>query len=113
MTRYTLNDVAQRDGNDRVETWIVIHDLVYDVTKYKAEHPGGPELIEEYAGRDATSGFDEFGHSSEAKRMLKDFLIGELVEEDKKANRKKKVANGRINTNRRSILRRLCGSCAS
>lgn len=44
------------------------------------QHPGGVELLEEYAGQDATRGFDEFGHSSDAKRMLKQFLVGELVE---------------------------------
>ncbi|EZA48977.1 Cytochrome b5, partial [Ooceraea biroi] len=41
-------------------------------------HPGGPELLGEYAGKDATSGFDDFGHSSDAKKMLKEYLIGEL-----------------------------------
>lgn len=113
LTLYSLNDVAERNGRDGADTWIVIHDMVYDVTKYKEEHPGGAELIEEYAGRDATSGFDDFGHSSEAKRMLKDFLVGELVEEDKRANRKKRIANGGVKINGKSLLRRLCGSCAS
>jgi len=42
------------------------------------QHPGGSELIEEFAGTDATSGFDDFGHSSDAKKMLKKYLIGEL-----------------------------------
>ncbi|XP_076642924.1 cytochrome b5 [Halictus rubicundus] len=113
LTLYTLNDVAQRNGRDGADTWIVIHDMVYDVTKYKEEHPGGPELIDENAGRDATSSFDDFGHSSEAKQILKGFLVGELIEEDKRANRKKKMANGGAKINRRSLLRRLCGSCAS
>ena len=36
--------------------------------------------MDEYAGQDATRGFDEFGHSSDAKRMLKKFLIGVLAE---------------------------------
>lgn len=35
-------------------------------------------MIEEYAGRDATNGFDDFGHSSDAKKIMKEFLIGEL-----------------------------------
>ncbi|XP_078050503.1 cytochrome b5 [Augochlora pura] len=114
LTRYHLNDVALKNGKDGANTWIVIHDMVYDVTKYKDEHPGGFELIDEYAGQDATSGFDDFGHSSEAKKMLKDFLIGELVDEDKRANRKKKNAStGIIAAKQRSFLRRLCGSCAS
>lgn len=83
-----------------------------------AQHPGGPELIEEYAGKDATSAFDDFGHSSDAKRMLKDYFIGELVDEDKAANRKKKngVSNGSKTAEaetrrRRAFLTVLCGKC--
>lgn len=36
--------------------------------------------MEEYAGQDATRAFDEFGHSLDAKRMLKTLLVGELME---------------------------------
>ncbi|XP_076163131.1 cytochrome b5 [Ptiloglossa arizonensis] len=115
LTTYTLKDVAQRDGTNGASTWVVIHDLVYDVTKYKDKHPGGPELIDEYAGQDATSGFDDFGHSNDAKRLLKDFLIGEIADEDKRANRKKKGANTRTSTKerRRRFLSVLCGKCTS
>ncbi|XP_043249430.1 cytochrome b5-like isoform X2 [Colletes gigas] len=110
LSRYTLKEVAQHDGTDEASTWTIIHDLIYDVTNYKAKHPGGAELIDEYAGRDATIGFDDFGHSSDAKRMLKDFLIGELVDEDKMANKKKK--NTSFNkTRRKTFLSVLCGSC--
>jgi len=42
------------------------------------QHPGTPELIEEHAGKDATIEFDDFGHSSDAKKILKEYLIGEL-----------------------------------
>lgn len=42
------------------------------------QHPGGAELLEEYAGRDATKEFEEFGHSSDAKKIMKEFLVGEL-----------------------------------
>lgn len=31
---YTLNDVRQRNGKDGADTWIVIKDVVYDVTTY-------------------------------------------------------------------------------
>ncbi|PBC26702.1 Cytochrome b5 [Apis cerana cerana] len=101
LARYSLKEVATRDGKEETRVWIVIYDMVYDVTDYKDEvekrvikqiiyHPGGPELIEEYAGQDATRGFDEFGHSTDAKRILKKYLVGELIEEDKIRNRRKK-----------------------
>lgn len=115
-----MKEVATRDGKEEARVWIVIYDMVYDVTDYKDKHPGGTELIEEYAGQDATRGFDEFGHSTDAKRILKNYLVGELVEEDKIKNRRKK---NRISINgidieekgrrRRRFLSMLCGKCAT
>ncbi|KAL6427122.1 hypothetical protein ACFW04_009346 [Cataglyphis niger] len=78
--RYSLADVGKCDGKNGARTWIVIYDNIYDVTDYITQHPGGTELIEEYAGKDATNGFDDFGHSSDAKKILKEYLIGELEE---------------------------------
>ncbi|XP_076232337.1 cytochrome b5 [Calliopsis andreniformis] len=117
LTRYTLKEVAQRNGREGTSTWIVIHDKVYDVTSYKNQHPGGGELIDEYAGQDATFGFDDFGHSSDASRMLKSYLIGELVDEDKMSFKKKRGAGTKANKigegKRRVFLSVLCGNCAS
>ncbi|XP_072746648.1 cytochrome b5 [Anoplolepis gracilipes] len=118
--RYSLADVAKCNGKNGAKTWIVLYDNVYDVTDYMSQHPGGPELIEEYAGKDATDGFDDFGHSSDAKKKLKEYLIGELEDEDKKANRKKKhaVPNGikverADKQKRRAFLAILCGKCTA
>ena len=44
------------------------------------QHPGGEEILIENAGDDATEAFEDVGHSSDAREMLKDYLIGELVE---------------------------------
>ncbi|XP_071576124.1 cytochrome b5 [Temnothorax nylanderi] len=118
VIRYSLADVAKCNGKNGTKTWIVIYDNVYDVTDYMQQHPGGPELLEEYAGKDATSGFDDFGHSSDAKKMLKKYLIGELEDEDKSVNRKKKDAisngiteNGANGQKRRTFLAIICGKC--
>ena len=51
---------------------------VYDVTKFLAEHPGGEAVLRENSGLDATEQFDDVGHSSDAKEMLKDYYIGQL-----------------------------------
>lgn len=37
-------------------------------------------MISDVAGKDCTKDFDGQGHSSDAKRTLKDLKIGELVE---------------------------------
>lgn len=51
---------------------------VYDVTKYLNEHPGGPEIVLDYAGKDADDMFEDIGHSSGAREKLKSLLIGSL-----------------------------------
>ena len=118
LPRYTLKEVAKQDGKDGDRVWIVIYDMVYDVTDYMSKHPGGPELIEEYAGQDATRGFDDFGHSSDAKRLLKNFLVGELTEQDKISNRSKKGRSsneGKVTSKngKRRFLSVLCGKCTT
>ncbi|KAG7202404.1 hypothetical protein KM043_018720 [Ampulex compressa] len=117
---YTLEEVAKHDGEKDSRTWIVVEDIVYDVTDYAIKHPGGPELIMEYAGKDATTGFNDFGHSSDARKIMKDLVVGVLTEDDKAANRKKKQKNGSAtNTQksesrkRRTFLSALCGNCVS
>lgn len=42
------------------------------------QHPGGSELLMEYAGKDATKAFNRAGHSAEALQDLKIYEIGEL-----------------------------------
>jgi cytochrome b involved in lipid metabolism len=51
---------------------------VYDVTKYLEEHPGGPEIIMEFAGKEADDMFEDIGHSKEARASQAKMLIGTL-----------------------------------
>ena len=55
--------------------------LVYDVTKYMDDHPGGKDVLLEVAGTDATEAFEEVGHSDEAREQLEPFYIGALPTE--------------------------------
>jgi len=64
-------------------TWVIIHDNVYDLTKFLDEHPGGEEVLLEQAGKDATEHFEDVGHSTDARDLMKSFLIGELHDDDK------------------------------
>lgn len=79
--KYSLKEVGEH--TDKKSTWIIIHDKVYDVTKFLEEHPGGEEVLLEQAGKDATESFEDVGHSTDARTMMKEYLIGELNEEDK------------------------------
>ncbi|NXB00535.1 CYB5B protein, partial [Cnemophilus loriae] len=71
-----LEEVAKRNSNR--EAWLVIHGRVYDVTRFLEEHPGGEEVLLEQAGRDATESFEDVGHSTDAREMLKQYYIGEV-----------------------------------
>ncbi len=65
--------------------WIVINNYVYDITAYGNDHPGGPEILRQHGGKDATESFltkGNSGHSSRAVAMLKKFLVGELHPKD-------------------------------
>ena len=44
------------------------------------QHPGGEEILIEHAGQDSTEPFEDVGHSTDARDMLTEYLIGELVE---------------------------------
>jgi cytochrome b involved in lipid metabolism len=81
VKKYSLKEVEKH--KDKNSTWLVIHDNVYDVTKFLEEHPGGEEVLLEQAGKDATEHFEDVGHSTDARTMMKDYLVGELNDEDK------------------------------
>jgi len=48
-----------------------------------AQHPGGAEILLEYAGRDASLAFQGAGHSSAALGALRSCLIGQLPESER------------------------------
>ena len=47
------------------------HTRRYDISEFLDQHPGGEEVVLETAGTDATGAFEDVGHSSDAREMLK------------------------------------------
>ncbi|KAI5136905.1 cytochrome b5 type B isoform X1 [Manis pentadactyla] len=82
VTYYRLEEVAKR--NSPKEIWLVIHGRVYDITRFLNEHPGGEEVLMEQAGADASESFEDVGHSSDAREMLKQYYIGDVHPNDLK-----------------------------
>ncbi|XP_045520946.1 cytochrome b5-like [Pieris brassicae] len=111
--RYSRAEVAQKTGRNGAPVWIIYKDAVYDVTKYVAEHPGGPELVTDEAGTDSTKVFHEAGHTADAYTILAKYKIGELHEEEKHydANgKKKKIVAVKPDGQTRSCLNKVtCG----
>ncbi|KAK5873975.1 hypothetical protein PBY51_018966 [Eleginops maclovinus] len=78
---YTLEEI--RLHNTSNDTWLIIHDKVYDITSFLEEHPGGEEVLIEQAGADATESFEDVGHSTDAREMLEQYFLGELHMDDR------------------------------
>ncbi|PSN54790.1 hypothetical protein C0J52_01981 [Blattella germanica] len=72
----SLDEVAFHDMND--DCWLVLYDRVYDVTQFLRDHPGGEEILLEYAGRDATLAFRGIGHELDMLQALEPHLVGVL-----------------------------------
>eukprot|EP00095_Tigriopus_kingsejongensis_P001762 maker-scaffold183_size276960-snap-gene-1.30 protein:Tk01762 transcript:maker-scaffold183_size276960-snap-gene-1.30-mRNA-1 annotation:"cytochrome b5" len=85
LQQYSLAQVSEhRQAKGSTQSiWIVLHDKVYDVSKFLDEHPGGEEILIENAGQVATEAFEDVGHSTDAREMLKDYLIGEVQESER------------------------------
>lgn len=81
LPEISLDAVSQHD--DFNDCWVVIYDRVYDVTNFLQDHPGGSDVIMDYAGRDATLAFHGTGHSRDAIEQMADYLIGELPEKER------------------------------
>ncbi|KAG6976124.1 hypothetical protein JG688_00001694 [Phytophthora aleatoria] len=80
--------VFQRDFNepgDRLlgikenRKCVAIEGQVYDVTDFLDLHPGGPHVIGDAVGTDATVIWDQFRHSDEAKESMQQFLVYDQV----------------------------------
>ncbi|KAI5464646.1 cytochrome b5-like heme/steroid binding domain-containing protein [Mariannaea sp. PMI_226] len=73
---FTYQDVAEH--NTKNDMFVVIHDKVYDCTKFLDEHPGGEEVMLDVAGQDSTEAFEDVGHSDEAREVLEKLYVGDL-----------------------------------
>jgi len=58
--------------------WVAMHGVVFDLRIFHRIHPGGPAVLLQYAGSDATRTFDEIGHSAKGLQMAKKYAIGRL-----------------------------------
>lgn len=61
------------------DSWVIIDGHVYDVTRYLANHPGGSDVLRQYAGRDATKAFTALHAQDVLLQVASNFKIGELA----------------------------------
>ncbi|XP_059052297.1 cytochrome b5-like [Achroia grisella] len=80
-SQFTRKEIEGR--NHREDAAFVIDNVVYDVTQFLREHPGGAEALLDNAGADATRSFSDVGHSHDARALMQKYAVGELVESDR------------------------------
>ncbi|KAI8379697.1 uncharacterized protein BYT42DRAFT_613977 [Radiomyces spectabilis] len=74
---YTTEDIAQH--NTKASCWIVVDDKVYDVTDFVGDHPGGEDILLQFAGTNITSVLKDPQfqvHSDAAYDLLQEYCIG-------------------------------------
>ncbi|KAL9130235.1 MAG: hypothetical protein Q9217_001528 [Psora testacea] len=54
--KWTGGEVSTHNTDS--DCWVIIHGRAYDVTEFKAEHPGGSKIIMKFAGKDATETYE-------------------------------------------------------
>lgn len=65
--------------NTDTDCWICVDGIVYDITEFAPNHPGGPHIIYKYAGKDATRAYSEIHAPSIIREGLAESrLIGTL-----------------------------------
>ncbi|CAK1544339.1 unnamed protein product [Leptosia nina] len=79
--RFSRQEISLR--NSKSDLYVIIDNRVYDLTKFQDDHPGGHEVLQQVAGKDGTEEFHDVGHSLDAKELMKKYLMGELVDEDR------------------------------
>jgi cytochrome b involved in lipid metabolism len=51
---------------------IIFEGIVYEVTDYIGQHPGGSDLIENYLGKSIDEPFEEAEHTKAARQIFRD-----------------------------------------
>lgn len=71
--------IAEKEKRGKSVCLVVMNNIVYDATEFLPDHPGGEDLIRDFAGgQDMTEGFDSAGHSKDAHEVLATMKIGTL-----------------------------------
>tara|TARA_B110001450_G_C17403334_1_gene392664 strand:+ start:137 stop:439 length:303 start_codon:yes stop_codon:yes gene_type:complete len=72
-----ITDKELMEHNSENSLWVAIHGRVFDLTDFYMEHPGGWDIIEEFAGKDGTIKYEEGEHNMTAIKELKNYYVGE------------------------------------
>ena len=75
----TMDEVGKH--NQETDAWIVVDNIVYDLTDFVDSHPGGTDILLDYLGQDITKALQDpslHKHTSAAYSMLEQYAIGRV-----------------------------------
>ena len=77
--RFTWEEIARHNTPD--DCWIAINRIVYDVTDFLEQHPGGKKAFLQVAGGDATHAFKTYHKHSPAALLTygRQYIVGRLA----------------------------------
>jgi flavocytochrome c len=73
---YTMEEVAKH--NTKGDLWVVVKGVVMDLTNWLEEHPGGPQAIMNFMGRDATEEFEMLHDDEVIPKYAPEQVIGRV-----------------------------------
>ncbi|KAJ6442631.1 flavocytochrome c [Purpureocillium lavendulum] len=73
---YTMEEVAKH--NQKGDLWVVVKGVVMDLTNWLDEHPGGPNAIMNFMGRDATEEFEMLHDDEVIPKYAPEQVIGRV-----------------------------------
>jgi len=62
--------------NTEQDAYIIVDNIVFDVTKFISAHPGGREVLLPYFGKDATEVFYSLHRSDVVRKYQKSLQVG-------------------------------------
>jgi 4-hydroxysphinganine ceramide fatty acyl 2-hydroxylase len=79
VSTFTVEEVAKH--NTTKSLCVIFNDRIYDLKEFAQDHPGGDDILLEYAGKDITEVMtdkDFHEHSEVSFEMMDEYLLGDL-----------------------------------
>ncbi|KAI0881503.1 Flavocytochrome c [Annulohypoxylon maeteangense] len=77
---FTIEEVAKHNKKD--DLWVVVKGVVMDLTNWLEEHPGGPNAIMNFMGRDATEEFEMLHDDEVIPKYAPQQVIGRVKDQE-------------------------------
>lgn len=73
---FTEEEVSKH--NTETDCWVIINGIIYNLTKFISNHPGGKQSILNVAGKDGSDIFNNVHGNGPQKFVLKVYKVGIL-----------------------------------